>query len=178
MAQFAIPTPDENLQPGWNVQGNGATQATVGVPGAGYAQAAAVPASVVGVGQLGSGVPNPPGALNIGSENSATYSTPILENGSYAVTPTTLLTQPAASTPVPTTGGVQNPFGMNATISITSGASATTVAVAPFTTGTPSYGPNISLTASGVTQVSVPPAGFIKAAVPADITAVSWVPTN
>jgi hypothetical protein len=175
MAQFGIPTQDENLQPGWNVQGTGPAQSTTGVPGAGYASAAAIPVTTA-VGQVGSGVPNPPGALNVGSENTGAYSTPILENGSYAVTPTTLLTQTAA-TPTPTTAGVQNPFGLTSVCSMVASA-AITATVAPFAPAgitSASWGePSASATAL---QVTVPAAGYIKVSA-ADVTAVTWTPAN
>jgi hypothetical protein len=167
MAQFAQPTPDENLVAGWTVQGN------TGSPG--YAQAAALPVTTV-VGQAGAGLPNPPGAGNIGSENSGSYASSILTNGSYAITPTTSVSQ-TATTPVPTTAGVQQPFGVNVMASVT-GASVTSIAVAPFTTGTPSYTTVATFTASAnAVSVSVPPGGFIKTG-GANATAVVYTPTN
>lgn len=167
MAQFAQPTPDENLVPGWNVQAN------TGSPG--FAQSGVVPVTA-NVGQAGAGLPNPPGASNIGSQNSSAYSESVLTNGSYAVTPTTTLSQ-VATLPVPTTTGVQQPFGVNTQAAVT-GASVTSIAVAPFTTGTPAYTTVATFTASAnAVTVSVPPGGFIKTG-GANATAVSYTPTN
>jgi hypothetical protein len=182
MAQFGIPTQDENLQPGWNVQGTGPAQSTTGVPGAGYAESGVVPATTA-VGQTGSGYPNPPGALDIGAENSGTYTTPILENGSYAVTPTTLLTQTAAA-PLPVTAnGVQQPFGLGAQAVIT-GSAITSVKTAPFSssgvpaTGSGSWTTVFTGTASAnPITVTVPPAGYVLV-VGGNASAVTYTPTN
>lgn len=168
MAQFAQPTPDENLVQGWTVQGN------TGSPG--YAQAAALPVTTV-VGQAGAGLPNPPGAENIGSENSGSYASSVLTNGSYAVTPSTSLTQTTTtSTSTTGTNGIQNPYGVNALATV-EGASVTNILTAPFTTGTPTFTQAWAGTdtSSGV-QVSVPPAGFLKTT--GASTSVVWVPTN
>jgi hypothetical protein len=163
MAIFAQPSPDENLVPGWNNQGDTSP---------GYAEAAAT-SSVTVVGQAGAGYPNPPGAIDVGAENSGSYGESILENGSYSVSPTTNLSQ-TLTTPVPSTAGVQNPFGTAAIAQITSG-SATTAQVAPFTTGTVTYG-SAQTVADGVTAILVPPGGYIKTA--AAVTSVIWLPTN
>lgn len=80
---FAQPTPDENLKPGWNVQGTGVGQSTSGVPGEGYAEAG-VTGDVTNNSQAGSGFPWPPLAEDIGSE-AAANTTPILQNASYSV---------------------------------------------------------------------------------------------
>ena len=72
-AIFAQPTADENLVPGWNVQGDSP---------AGYGQAGNT-GTIYGPGQDLSGYPQPPGAENIGSE-SGSSSTPILANAGYA----------------------------------------------------------------------------------------------
>lgn len=173
MAIFAQPTQDENLVPGWNVQGNinpgGET---------GYAQAAAVPASPangVSTGQAGAGLPNPPQAFDINNENSAAYGESILTNPGYADGNTSLASSVIA--PIPSTAtAVQNPFGMNATVALTV-TGVTSVQVAPFTTGSPAFGPAIAFAAAGIFQVSVPPAGFLKAAGTA-ISAATWTPTN
>lgn len=183
MPQFAIPTPDENLVQGWNVQGTGPAQSVSGAPGAGYAQAGAVPASVAVVGQALSGFPNPPGAENVGAENSGASTNPILSNGSYAVTPMPLLNQ-TATAPLPVTAnGVQQPYGMNAQATIT-GAAITSVKVAPFSaSGVPATGSGAwvtvftgTATANPIT-VSVPPAGYLLV-VGGNATAVSYTPTN
>lgn len=87
MAQFAQPTSDENLIPGWSVQGGGVGQSTSGIPGAGYGS---TPANVTtslaagAGGQLGSGVPQPQGALNIGAEASGSQTVAILTNNGYS----------------------------------------------------------------------------------------------
>jgi hypothetical protein len=182
MAIFAQPTPDENLSSGWNVQGTGAGQVSdgaAGIPGSGYAESAAIPASpnLSAALQPNSGLPYPPKAEDVGSETDGASGVAILTNPGYADGNTSL--SASATSPIPsTTAAVQNPFGVNASVALTSGATATTVQVAPFTTGSPTYGPAIALTASAVTQVSVPPAGFLKAAAAGDITAATWTPTN
>lgn len=84
MATFAAQPQDENLVPGWNSQGNFPSVATVGKPGVGYA-VAGVTGAVTTQAQSLSGFPFPPGAMNIGAENSAAYTTQILQNGSYTV---------------------------------------------------------------------------------------------
>lgn len=170
---FAQPTPDENLVPGWNVQG---------FAPAGFAQAGVTPQIAV-AGQLQSGLPNPPGASNVGSENSAAYTTPILENGSYAVTPNTGLGQ-SATAPLPVTAnGVQQPYGVNTTAAIT-GAAITSVKTAPFqATGVPGTGSAVwttvftgTATANPIT-VSIPPGGYVLT-VGGNATAVVYTPTN
>jgi len=180
MAQFAQPTPDENLSPGWNVQGTGSAQSTTGIPG--YAQGAPVGASI-STGQAGAGYPNPPGAGNIGAENSGSYAQSILSNpgyatgsGAYSVTLTA---------PIPTTTGVTNPFGMNATANMVLPVSVTAIYVAPWqSTGQPSGTgapwtqvlPATS-TAGEIFPVSVPPGGYVKL-VGANATSVTWIPTS
>lgn len=180
MAIFAQPTPDENLSPGWNVQGTGAGQVSdgaAGIPGSGYAESAAIPASpnLSAASQPNAGVPNPPGAINVGGENSGAYGVSVLTNPGYADGSTSLSASVAAPIPT-TTAAVQNPFGLNASVALTVG-TACSVQVAPFTTGSPTYGPAIAL-AVGISQVSVPPAGFLKASAAGDITAATWTPTN
>lgn len=73
-AVFAQPTADENLVPGWDSQN---------VP-LGYGSVAGNSTAAYGPGQVAAGVPNPPGAMNIGSENSAAYTTSTLFNPGYA----------------------------------------------------------------------------------------------
>lgn len=182
MAPFAQPTPDENLINGWNVQGNFTAAATVGIPGAGFAQAALTPAVTV-QGQTSAGFPNPPGAGNVGSENSAAYTSQILVNGSYSASPTTSLSQ-TATAPLPVTAnGVQQPYGVNTTAAIT-GASITSIKTAPFqASGVPATGSGVwttvwTGTASGnPISVSVPPAGYILT-VGGNATAVVYTPSN
>jgi hypothetical protein len=82
MAIFAQPTPDMNLVPGWDVQGNGSA-GEAGPDAPGYGQAGNT-GTVYGPGQTGAGFPNPPGAENVGGENSGSYSTSILANPGYA----------------------------------------------------------------------------------------------
>lgn len=168
MAQFAQPTPDENLVPGWNVQGNTT---------AGYAQSAPIP-YVTNVGQATAGLPNPPGAANVGGENSGAYGVSALQNGSYSATPTTGLTQ-TATTPVPSTAGVQNPYGVNTTATIVIPTGVTAISVAPFTTGTPAYTAVWSGTSAAgqIVVVSIPPAGWVKMT-GAAATSVTYTPTN
>jgi len=167
MAPFAQPTPDENLVQGWNVQGNFAATST-GVPGAGFAQPAAI-GPVANVGQASAGGNSQAGGV-------APFETNVLVNGSYSVSPTTSLLQSAAA-PIPTTAGVQQPYGVN-TLAAVTGASVTSIAVAPFTTGTPVYTTVATFTASAnAVTVSIPPGGFIKTG-GANATAVVYTPTN
>lgn len=174
MAVFAQPTPDENLVAGWNNQGNFTGASTLGIPGAGFAQSGAVP-TVTNVGQASAGTPQPPGAENIGSENAGSQTVSVLTNGSYSVTPNTSMTT-TATLPVPTTAGVQQPFGVSANASVI-GAAVTSIAVAPFTTGTPAYTTVATFTASAnAVTVTVPPGGFIKTG-GASATSVTYTPT-
>jgi hypothetical protein len=87
---IGVNVPDENLVPGWNVQGGSNGNTSSGPGSAGYAQkgvtgdiSVAIPGSATS--NPGGGFPYPPGAMNVGSENSAAYSTPILENSSYSM---------------------------------------------------------------------------------------------
>lgn len=162
MAQFAAPTPDENLVPGWNSQGNFTNAATLGVPGAGYSQAAPFGQVTPLTGQANAGFPNPPGAMNVGSENSAAYSTSVLANPGYA--DGSLIRGATATTPIPTTAGVNQPFGTEALVSLVIPVSVTAIATAPFTTGTPVY-TNVWTGTSSAGQVvvfSVPGDGWIR----------------
>lgn len=159
MAQFAIPTPDENLVSGWQVQGNAP---------AGFAQTGVVPAVTIAGQSLAGG--------NAQAGGVAPYQTDVLVNGSYSLTPNTSMLN-SATTPVPTTSGVQQPYGVVSQAAVT-GASVTGIQVAPFTTGTPSYTTVATFTASAnAVTVAVPPAGFIKT-VGASATAVVYTPTN
>lgn len=176
MAQFAQQTPDENLVQGWTVQGNIITGGVTG-----YAQAAPVPVTT-NVGQAGAGLPNPPLAENIGSENSGAYGASVLNNGSYSVTPNTSTTAAPVTTPVPGLTAAQQPFGVNATAYIVIPSTVTGVYVAPFSTTAPSGtgSPWVLVSAGGVAETvtaTVPPAGWIKTTGVA-ATSVSYVPTN
>jgi hypothetical protein len=71
-----------NLVPGWDVQGNGSA-GNAGPDDPGYGQAGNTGATL-NAGQPGSGLPNPPGAENVGGENSGSYGVPILSNPGYA----------------------------------------------------------------------------------------------
>jgi hypothetical protein len=198
-APFAQQTADENLKPGWNVQGTGVGQSTTGVPGEGYAVSGVVPAAPnAGLPlQAGSGFPNPPGAEFVGTEGQNTpsgntsYTEPILENAGYASAGNNLQAAPVTIAEANlVAAGNQNPFGIAATCTVTNGATATTAQVAPFTSapgGASSavFGAAINLTASttdptvtSVQQIEVPPAGFIKFGADADIVSISWTPTN
>lgn len=169
MATFAQPTQDENLLVGWTVQGTGPTQSTTGIPGQGYASGAAVPANSAALSaasQAGAGFPNPPGAINIGAENSGAYGVSILTNPGYSDGSTSLAGAPLTA-PLPSTTGVQQPYGMNATAVIT-GAAITSVYVSPFQlSGIPSgtSSPWVLAwtgSAGAVPNISVPPAGYLK----------------
>lgn len=82
MAIFAQPTADMNLVPGWDVQGNGSA-GNAGPDAPGYGQAGNT-GTVYGPGQTGAGFPNPPGAENVGGENSGSYGESVLVNPGYA----------------------------------------------------------------------------------------------
>jgi hypothetical protein len=185
MAQFAIPTPDENLVPGWNVQGNFASVSTVGEPGQGYASPAAVPAPTAAYNtqsQANAGYPNPPGAFNIGSENSGSYTSSILTNPGYA-DGSTQLTQAPVTLAI-TTAGVQNPFGMSAQVTATLSTSVTALYVSPFqAAGQPSgtSSPWVAVVSgapagSEIISFMVPPGGYAKTT-GAATTATTWTPT-
>lgn len=173
--------PDENLVPGWNSQGNFTLASTVGTPGQGYATSGAVPASpnLSASSQASSGLPQPPGALNINAENSGSQTVPVLTNPGYADGTTLLNPSALPTTPVPTTTGVQNPYGMNATVTITNTTTATTAAVAPYaaSAATAVFGSNQPVIV-GVTSILVPPAGWVKVASATNITGVVWTPVN
>lgn len=99
---FAQPTSDENLVPGWNVQGNNG-----GTSGNGYATHG-VTGGVTEVGQLGSGIRQP---LETGSSSAAAEALPVLENGSYSVEVAT----PANVTVAPT-GALPTQIGVSFTV--------------------------------------------------------------
>lgn len=173
--------PDENLVPGWNSQGNFTLASTVGTPGQGYATSGAVPASpnLSASSQASSGLPQPPGALNIGTEASGSQSVPVLTNPGYADGSTILNPSALPTTPVPTTTGVQNPYGMNAIVTLTVGTAATTASVAPYAATAAAAVFGTAQTAPiGTTGFMVPPAGWIKVALATNITGVTWAPVN
>lgn len=175
MPTFAQPTPDENLVQGWNVQGNFTAAATVGAPGAGFAQAALTPVVAV-QGQTSAGSNTMAGGV-------APFETNVLVNGSYSVTPNTSLTQ-TATAPLPVTAnGVQQPYGVNTTAAVT-GAAITSIKTAPFQpSGVPGTGSAVWTTvwtgtaSANPISVSVPPAGYILT-VGGNATAVVYTPNN
>lgn len=162
MAIFAQPTPDENLVPGWTSQGTGPSQSTTGIPGQGYATSGAVPANTAALAaayQAGSGLSQPPGT---GAQSSGAAATVVLMDPGYASSGALL--GASATLPVPTTTGVQQPFGAAVDASVTIPTGVTAISVASFTTGSPSYTVawNGTSAAGQVVQLTVPPAGFIK----------------
>jgi hypothetical protein len=175
MAIFAQPTPDENLSPGWTSQGTGSAQSTTGIPGQGYATSGAIPASTAlsAAYQAGSGLSQPPGT---GAQSAGAAATVVLMDPGYANAG--LTNGLTATTPVPTTAGVQQPFGTSADASVVVPVSVTAIQIAPFTTGTPSYVSawNGTSSAGQVIQITVPAAGFIKM-VGANATSVTYVVT-
>ncbi len=182
MATFAQQPQDDNLVTGWNVQGNftgnGATG--FGTPGPGFAQPAVAPISGTYTSALqgGAGFPNPPKAEDIGSENDGAYNVSILTNPGYA-DGNTIMTGTLAA-PSPTTTGVQNPYGMNATLTIVYGATGTTAQVAPYaaSAAAATFGATQPVAASANTVIAVPPAGWVKLASIANLTSVVWTPVN
>lgn len=118
MASFAQPSADENLVPGWDVQANAPL---------GYGSVAGNSTASYGPGQVSSGVPNPPGAMNTGTENSGSYASQVLVNPGYADgtghAQTALGTGNLPSAPaVPTSGVVAaNPTNLVAQVTVTGG---------------------------------------------------------
>jgi len=167
MPTFAQPTPDENLVPGWNVQANAP---------AGFAQSGVVPAVTVN-GQTSAGFPNPPGAGNIGSENSAAYTSQILVNGSYSVSPNTSLSQSVTPPAIPaTTVAAQSTTGLNATVTVTGG-TVTQISVAPWNPGGSAASTFTVVATATPATFSVPPAGYVKMTYSVAPT-WTWTPTN
>lgn len=127
MAQFAIPTPDENLVPGWNAQGN---------TSAGYGQAGNT-GTIYGPGQSGAGTPQPPSTGSQGTNGAAAES--VLVNPGYAdatgpgtrLLPQNIAGSSVALPTVPATGVVvANPTNLVATVVIAAnGATITSVHV-------------------------------------------------
>lgn len=177
MAPFAQPTPDENLVQGWNVQGNFTAAATVGVPGAGFTQPAVVPATT-NVGQTSAGFPNPPGAGNVGSENSASYTSQILVNGSYSISPVPSLSAGITAPAIPaSTVAAQSPSGLNSTVTVTGGTT-TVISVAPWSSGGAAAATFTQVGTTTPATFSVPPAGYVKITYSVVPTSWSWTPTN
>jgi hypothetical protein len=165
-AIFAQTTPDENLKPGWNVQGTGVGQSTSGIPGEGYAEPGVIPPGSTLSAQLQptAGVPFPPGALNnsfIGGENSGSYFQSILTDPGYA-DGSTILGQSVAWTtangliPATTVAKVQ-PFGTNALMTVTGG-TVTAIDVTPFGAAS---GTTLVLEGGQTLSVSIPPAASV-----------------
>lgn len=160
MAVFAQPTKDENLTPGWNVQ-NASTNGQTG-----YAQPG-VHGAETGIGQAGAGFPSPAGSVNTSTgQNSASYAESILTNPGYSSAGSSL--SASATAPVPTTAGVQQPFGTAAIATVVLPETATSLEVAPFNSGgvadatfTEVWVQAATPAAANVT-VTIPPAGFIK----------------
>lgn len=171
MAQFAVAPQDENLTSGWNVQGNapgGGTnygQTTIGAPGSGYGQAANTTLSY-GPGQVSAGLPQPPGALNVGSQNSGSQTLSVLLNAGYAdATGAANRTLPAnigGSTVNPpavpaTTVLATNPTSLAAQVVITGG---TLTVVKVGVQGTATYAAATQVGTTAGTYI-VPPGGVI-----------------
>lgn len=164
---FAEPTANENLVPGWNVQGN-----ISGDGQTGYAQEGNV-APVSGsatVGQAGAGYPNPPLAMDIDAEASGAYTESALTNGSYTY-PVTTAIGTTVNGPVVTTAGVQSPFGTAsvAYLTLPAGVTEVTVNSAVVWSGTSTAGQQV--------LINVDAPGATVATVGGDATATSWSST-
>lgn len=151
MATFAQQPQDENLVSGWNVQGNNFSTSTFGQPGGGYAEAGVIGA-VTTASQPNAGFPYPPGAANVGAENSGSYTTSVLENESYSVS------QVAAATGT-------NPTAVGAAITVPTGGytakvlSGLSLVVTNLDSGTVSYTVNGSATVDVAAAGDIIPAG-------------------
>lgn len=167
MAQFAQPTPDENLVPGWQVQSN--------VP-AGFAQAGVAPTPSTLTGQANAGFPQPPGALNIGAENSGSQTASVLSNPGYADGQNTMLGTITAPTVPATTVAAQNPSGLAAIVTVTGG-TVTGVATAPWVPGGSGSATFTTVATATPATVTVPPGGWIKLTYSVAPT-WTWVTTN
>ena len=177
MATFAQPTPDENLVQGWNVQGNFTNSSTIGVPGQGFSQAGVAPPNGVlsAAAIAGAGTPQPPGALNIGSENAGSQNVSILTNPGYQEVGNLLGAITAPAIPASTVAA-QNPSGLAAVVTITGG-TVTVISTAPYASSAAAA----TFTQVGTTTpatVTVPAAGFIKMTYSVVPTSWSWVTTN
>lgn len=155
--------PDQNLVPGWDVQGNAP---------AGYGQAGNSTTVLTG-GQLGAGYPSPPGAGNANaSENSASYTTSVLANAGYADA-----TGPATRTLPATIGGTSlaspalGTTGTNPSNSL----AALVTGIAPTPTSVTiknNAGVTVSTALNGAGPYTVPPGGSIT--LNAAATAWTW----
>lgn len=108
---FGGNVPDENLVPGFTVQnaGGGTNYSASYVPVVGLTTVAS---------QASAGFPYPPGAINVGSENSGSYAESILTNESYSVSQS----QAPAGT---------NPTMIGAAITLTAAITSGTVPLSP-----------------------------------------------
>lgn len=176
-AIFAQPTADENLVPGWNVQGNNG-----GTAGNGYATAGAVPPApnLSSALQGSAGFPYPPKAEDVGSENDGASGVSILTNPGYATGNGTILGAITAPT-IPASGtALANPSGLAAQVSVTGG-TLTEIQVAPFTAagvGSAVFTEVAAGDAAGSAPVVVPGGGWIKLTYSVVPTSWSWVTTN
>lgn len=176
MAQFAIPTTDENLTTGWNVQGNFTGASSLGFPGPGYGITGVIPPASLFSNQPNAGFPQPPGAGNIGNENSAAYSQSILTNPGYAPGQNTILgTIPAPTVPA-TTVAAANPSGLAALVTL-AGGTVTAVATAPYNQAGPGSATFTTVATASPATVTVPPGGYIKLTYSVTPT-WTWVTTN
>lgn len=163
-----MPNPNELLVWGWNVQGAGyANQAVNGVPGQGYAMAANAPAAanVSTALQAGGGLPYPAGAENVQGEAAGSQTAQILTNPVYAGSPGLItpgnLTPPAL--PTSGTGIAVNPSGLEAAVTIATGAGATVTAVSVAPAGSSTFTSiGFTLAASSDGQIQIPGAGQVK----------------
>jgi hypothetical protein len=179
MAQFAIPTPDENLVPGWNVQSTFANASTIGEPGAGYAQPGVTPPATAlsAAYQASAGFPQPPGALNIGSENSGSQTVSVLTDPGYSVANGTTLGAITAPSIPATTVAANNPSGLAALVTITGG-TVTVISTAPFNSAGPGSATFTQVGTTTPATVTVPPGGYIKMTYSVVPTSWTWVATN
>jgi hypothetical protein len=173
MAVFAQPSKDENLTPGWNVQGgsNGNGKPGTGAPG--YAMPG-VTGSVSTSSQSGAGLPSPPQAEDVGMDT-ALNDTSILENESYSVSPTTQIGQsitwtgaaiPASGTPL------AQPFGMSAVMTV-AGGTVTALSYTPFGSATA-----VEMEAGSATGVVIPGGALVTLTYSAAPTGVTFVTTG
>lgn len=154
MAQFAVPSKDENLTPGWNVQNGIAADGDTG-----YAQPGNAAPGAVTVGQTGAGGDSMNGSTG-------PYVTDVLQNGSYTSSVNTVLNQNVTVTP---TGlSTQNPFGLpaNAYVTIPEGVTEITVNTAVVWSGT--------VTESTVVDCPNTPGGAVIATTGANATSITF----
>lgn len=176
MAQFAAPTTDENLTGGWNVQGNFPNAATLGFPGPGYGITGVVPPPSTLTGQANAGFPQPPGALNIGAENSGSQTQSVLTNPGYADGQNTQLGAITAPAVPATTVAATNPSGLAAIVTL-AGGTVTVVATAPYNPAGAGSATFTTVATASPATVTVPPAGYIKLTYSVAPT-WTWVTTN